>query len=176
MPSLKRKLLKPRIPKAGNLPVIGWKEWASLPELDVPKILCKVDTGARTSALHAFYVEDFFEGDRHRVRFGLHPKQGNNETEIHCVADVADVRNVTDSGGHTESRFVIRTPVVIGKDSWPIEITLTNRDTMQFRMLLGRTAIIDNFLIDAAVSKVMGKPSRKPAPHSFVRYRHDEEE
>jgi hypothetical protein len=176
MPSLKNRLGKSRFTQPRSLPVIGWKEWVSLPELEVPRILCKVDTGARTSALHAFYVEDFYEGDRHRVRFGLHPKQGKSETEIDCVADVFDVRNVTDSGGHTESRFVIRTPVVIGNDSWPIEITLTNRDTMQFRMLLGRTAIVDNFLVDAAAHKLMGKPSRKPAPHAFVRHRHDEEE
>lgn len=162
--------------KSRKFPVLGWKEWVGLPELGVPKIRCKVDTGARTSALHTFYVEEFEEHGNQRVRFGLHPRQGNNDFEIHCLADVADVRNVTDSGGHTESRIVIRTPVVVGKEMWPIEITLTNRDTMQFRMLLGRTAILDNFLVDAAAVGLMGKPSKKPSPHPFISRRHDEEE
>lgn len=162
--------------KNRNLPVLGWTEWVALPELAVPKIKCKVDTGARTSALHTFYVEGFKEDGKQRVRFGLHPVQGNSVKEIHCVADVVDTRNVTDSGGHVESRYVIRTPMVIGTEMWPIEITLTNRDTMRFRMLLGRTAFADNFLVDSGTTMQMGRPSSTPVPHAFVGGHYDEEE
>jgi len=159
-----------------NFPVLGWNEWIALPELNVPKIKCKVDTGARTSALHAFFVEEFEENSVRRVRFGLHPEQGNTRDEILCVADIIDNRNVTDSGGHTESRIVILTPIVIGNYTWPIEITLTNRDTMRYRMLLGRAAIEDNFVVDAGASGLMGEPSRSPADLAYVSRRHDEEE
>lgn len=159
-----------------NFPVLGWNEWVSLPDLDVPRIKCKVDTGARTSALHAFYVEEFDHHGIHRVRFGLHPEQGNTDKEIHCEADVLDRRNVTDSGGHTESRIVIQSPIVVGSHIWPIEITLTNRDTMRYRMLLGRAAITDNFVVDAGAFGLMGEPSPSPDKLSFISRRHDEEE
>ena len=159
-----------------DLPIIGWNEWAALPDLGIEKIRCKVDTGARTSALHAFYIEEFEENGVKRIRFGLHPNQGDTDTEVHCVADVADVRDVTDSGGHTDSRYVIATSVVVGDRSWPIEITLTNRDTMRYRMLLGRTAIIDNFVVDAGSFCVAGQPSTNPIAQPFVSLPHDEEE
>lgn len=159
-----------------DFPTIGWNEWAALPDLGIKKIRCKVDTGARTSALHAFYVEEFEENGARRVRFGLHPKQGDTDTEVHCVADVTDVRDVTDSGGHTDSRYVITTAVVVGNRSWPIELTLTNRDTMRFRMLLGRTALVDNFVVDAGASCIAGPPSRNPVAQPFFSLPHDEEE
>lgn len=159
-----------------NFPILGWTEWAALPALGVNRIRAKVDTGARTSALHAFYVEDFVEDGVQHVRFGLHPLEGDTETEVHCIAQVLDVRNVTDSGGHTESRFVIRTPIVIGNDTWSIEMTLTNRDSMRFRMLLGRTAIADNFVIDAGANELMGQPSTNPSNILVIGRRHDEEE
>lgn len=159
-----------------KLPVIGWREWVALPELNVPLVECKVDTGARTSALHAFYLEPFEENGIQRVRFGLHPVQGDTDREIHCIADVHDERVVSDSGGHKESRYVIRTPVVLGNDIWPIEITLTNRDTMRFRMLLGRTAMSNNFIVDPALSRQMGKPSIHPERQLAGGLLHDEEE
>jgi len=159
-----------------SFPVLGWNEWIALPALNVPRIKCKVDTGARTSALHAFYVEEFEENSVRRVRFGLHPDQAGTSKEIHCIADVIDKRNVTDSGGHTESRIVIQSSIVIGNLTWPIEITLTNRDTMRYRMLLGRAAIEDNFVVDAGASCIMGEPSTTPASLSLVGRRHDEEE
>jgi len=159
-----------------SFPVLGWNEWIALPDLNVPRIKCKVDTGARTSALHAFYVEEFEENLVRRVRFGLHPDQAGTSREIHCTADVIDRRNVTDSGGHTESRIVIQSSIVIGNLTWPIEITLTNRDTMRYRMLLGRAAIEDNFVVDAGASCLMGEPSTTPAGLSLVGHRHDEEE
>jgi len=155
---------------------VGWNEWASLPQLQVPLIRCKVDTGARTSALHAFYIEQFTESGVRRVRFGLHPEQGKTDKEIHCVADVVDVRSVTDSGGHSEQRIVIETQVVVGSASWPIEVTITNRDTMRYRMLLGRTAIADNYIVDAGATCLRGKPAVKPVLRPLMSRPHDEEE
>jgi len=162
--------------KLNQLPTLGWNEWAGLPRLGVDKVRCKVDTGARTSALHAFYVEEFEEDGIQRVRFGLHPEQGSTTTEIHCIADVLEKRKVTDSGGHTDERIVIQTPVVVGSYTWPIEITLTNRDTMRYRMLLGRMAVVDNFIIDPALQLQMGSPSSTPTELPYVNLRHDEEE
>lgn len=162
--------------KVQQLPVIGWREWVGLPELRIPRLRCKVDTGARTSALHAFYVEPFESDGVAMVRFGLHPDEKHTEIEQHCEAAVYDQRNVTDSGGHTEQRYVIRTPIVLGDETWPIEITLTNRDTMKHRMLLGRTAIMDGFLVDTGAQHMMGKPNRLPHHRSILGRRHDEEE
>lgn len=134
--------------KKKKLKIIGWREWVGLPELGIEKIKAKVDTGARTSALHAFSLHPFIENGQKRIRFELHPLQNNTEETVTCVADVVDFRRVTDSGGHTEERYVIRTPVIIGKRTWPIEITLTERDTMLFRMLLGRSAIRRRYTVN----------------------------
>ena len=159
-----------------HFPLLGWCEWVALPELDISRIRCKVDTGAKTSALHAFYVEEFTENGYQKVRFGVHPAQGKTDQEIHCVADIFDRRQVTDSGGHKESRIVIQTPVILGGEKWPIEITLTNRDSMRFRMLLGRGAIADNFTVDPGTTHLMGLPKDKPVDKHVVTRRHDEEE
>lgn len=135
-----------------KLDTIGWREWLSLPELGIHKIKAKVDTGARTSALHAFALRPFKEGQRDRIQFDIHPLQHNQEVVITCTADIIDKRWVTDSGGHREERHVISTPVVLGNKTWPIEITLTERDTMLFRMLLGRSAIRSQFIVNPARS------------------------
>ena len=120
---------------------LGWREWLALPELNIPAIKAKVDTGARTSALHAFFVEPFEKNGLQMVRFGVHPLQKRLDLEIICEAEVKDFRSVSDSGGHREMRYVIETVVQLGALSKKIEMTLTNRDNMKFRMLLGRTAM-----------------------------------
>lgn len=120
---------------------IGWREWLALPMLQIPAIKAKIDTGARTSALHAFFVEPFERNGIQMLRFGVHPLQKRLDLEIICEAPVKDYRAVSDSGGHREMRYVIETEVVLGDLKKRIEMTLTNRDNMKFRMLLGRTAM-----------------------------------
>ncbi|MFC6441299.1 ATP-dependent zinc protease [Bowmanella sp. JS7-9] len=138
---------------------LGWREWASLPELGISSIKMKVDTGARTSCLHAFNLEPFEKDGEEWIRIFMHPRQNDNETVVITEAKIHDQRVVRDSGGHEELRYVIRTELVAGNQSYPIELTLTNRDSMKFRMLLGRQAMLKRFIVDPAASYLLGKHS-----------------
>jgi hypothetical protein len=138
--------------------VIGWREWVCLPELGIDHIKAKIDTGARTSALHAFSLETGRDKGVRCVHFGVHPLQRNVDEIVRCVAPIVDERNVRDSGGHREWRYVIETPLALGGRQWPVEITLTSRDTMLFRMLVGRTAM-SVLRVDPTASFLTGRPA-----------------
>ena len=127
----------------------GWEEWVALPDLGVPAIRAKVDTGARTSALHAFDIETFGSSSKPKVRFTVHPIPGRDDFVLPCSAPIVDRREVTSSNGEKELRYVIESTLGVNGDSWPIEITLTNRATMTSRMLLGRQALKDHITIVA---------------------------
>ncbi len=132
--------------------VLGWEEWVSLPRLGLPALKAKVDTGARTSALHAFDIEPFGRPERPMVRFGIHPLANHSDIEVYSSAPVVDRREITSSNGETELRYVIETVVRIGQREWPIELTLTNREAMTYRMLLGRQAIGPDVMVNPNAS------------------------
>ncbi|MGI0479475.1 ATP-dependent zinc protease [Geminocystis sp. CENA526] len=134
------------------IPLIGWRESLALPTLGIDKINAKIDTGARTSALHAFHIKIHKENDRDMVKFQVHPIQRNSHISIECIAPLIEYRHVTNSGGHTQLRPVIQSTVKLGDYQWNIELTLTNRDAMGFRMLLGRQAVKNRFLVDCGKS------------------------
>lgn len=137
---------------------IGWCETFSFPELTLKNVQAKIDTGARTSCLHAFYVEKFRAKDGSaRVRFGVHPLQGSDELAVHCEAALHDERYVTDSGGHRTKRCVILTTFEADGHSFQAELTLTDRDSMKFRMLLGRTAMHERFVVDPSASYLLSQ-------------------
>ncbi|MEK6807209.1 MAG: RimK/LysX family protein [Pseudomonadota bacterium] len=137
-----------------ELPLLGWREDIALPALGIAHITAKLDTGARTSAIHAFDIE---KTGRRRMRFGVHPVQDNPRT-VWCEAMLVDERTVIDTSGRRELRPVIRTAVILGGYRWTIEATLTARDAMRHRVLLGRTALAGRFVINPAASFLMGKP------------------
>jgi hypothetical protein len=148
---------RPKAPK----PVIGWREWVALPQLGISRIKVKVDTGARSSAIHASNVEYFRQGGERWVRFDVHPIQRDTGETAHARARLLDQREVRNSGGRAERRVVIRTLIRFLDEEWPIDLTLTDRDAMGFRMLLGREAIRGRFAVDPARSYTGGRPPRK---------------
>lgn len=138
--------------------LLGWREKVSLPSLGISEILCKVDTGAKTSALHSFYIDPYKHDGKEMIRFGLHPIQDETDTVLHCQAEVYDRREVTSSNGDKDMRYVIKTTMVLGDQTKEIELTLTNRDTMKFRMLLGRRAMEKEYIVDPSLSFQNAKP------------------
>lgn len=156
----------------------GWEEWVALPELGLPAIKVKVDTGARTSALHAHDIETFGSAAKPKVRFNVHPIPGREDIVITCSAPLVDRREVTSSNGEAEQRYVIETTLAVGGQTWPIEVTLTNRAGMNSRMLLGRQALNDHIMISATERRLQPDLSydvyhsaavRKTAPKRALR-------
>jgi len=127
---------------------IGWREWLGLPELGIDRIKAKVDTGARSSSLHAFDLEVDEDGPEPVIHFSVHTMQRDSKTVVRCSAPLHEYRVVRSSNGHRERRPIIRTAVLLCGASWPIDLTLTSRDQMGFRMLLGRQAIRRAFVVD----------------------------
>jgi hypothetical protein len=150
-------------------PMLGWREWVALPELKLSEIKAKIDTGARSSALHAFAIEPYSKGGQRWVMFAIHPMQHCCDVSIECHAQVKDRRMVMDSGGHKQRRYVIETQMVVGHSVISAEMTLTNRDSMLFRMLLGRTAMDANFTVDPGASYLQGSPNQLEYQRLLVR-------
>jgi hypothetical protein len=144
---------------SSSLPLLGWREWVGLPEFNIAQIKAKVDTGARSSASHAFAIDPYRKGGKRWIMFAIHPRQKNSDLSIECHAPIKDRRLVTDSGGHKQRRYVIETRLILGQSVITAEMTLTNRDSMLFRMLIGRTTMNNRFIIDPNASYLQGKPN-----------------
>ena len=141
----------------------GWREWVSLPELGIPQIKAKLDTGARTSSLHAYDIDRFTRDGVEMVRFKVHPMQRNSRSVV-VEAPRLETRKVRSSSGHETHRDVVRADIEMLGQRWPIEITLARRDTMGFRLLLGRQALKGRFLVDPGRSFIGGRPGRSGKP------------
>ena len=139
--------------------MVGWKEYVALPELGIDKLKCKVDTGAKNSALHAFEIEEFCRNGEKWIRFKLHMSKKDQTKIKTCEAKVFDKRTVSDSGGNLTERYFIITPIKVGSKTVRAQLSLTSRDTMAFKMLLGRTALRKaEFIVDSAKEFLQGKP------------------
>ncbi len=155
---------RPDKPSLPSLPVIGWREWVGLPDFGISAIKAKVDTGARSSSLHAFDLQAFEREGVAWVRFSVHPVQRKNTPTIQLEAPVLEYRSVRSSSGRASRRPVVVTNVTLLGVTWPVELTLASRDKMGFRMLLGREAFRRRFLVDAGKSYCGGKPVREKKP------------
>lgn len=154
-PFSERCVLKKSEERRRGKKTIGWREWLALPELGIEQIKAKIDTGARSSTLHALDIERFERDGVAMVRFRVYPVQRSQEGMMLVEAPVLDEREVRSSNGQVQVRIVIRTMMQLGDDQWPIDLTLTNRDIMGFRMLLGREAMRGRYLIDPGRSYVV---------------------
>ncbi len=137
---------------------VGWREWVTFPDFGTTRVKAKIDTGARTSAIHAVNITTTASENGDIAHFELHPNQDDDVTTVICTAPIIDRRMITDSGGHSEKRLVVETAIQIGEHIWPIELTLTDRDSMGFRMLIGRHAIRKKFVVFPGRSYLAGIP------------------
>ena len=144
-----------------GLPIIGWREWVGLPDLGIQRIKVKVDTGARSSSLHAFDLKTFEQNGANWVSFQVNPIQNKNDRHVKVTAEVLEFRSIRSSSGCAQLRPVIVTNVTLLGITWPVELTLANRCAMGFRMLLGREAFRRRFLVDAGKSFCGGKPRKE---------------
>ena len=144
------------------LTTLGWREWVSLPALGIAGIKAKIDTGARSSSLHAFDIKAIEVNGEHWVEFKVNPQQHETTELIHCRAPLKDYRQVTDSGGHRSMRYVIETQICIGDEQFLAEMTLADRSQMLFRMLLGRTAMKNRYTVDPSRSYCASQKPVKP--------------
>ena len=151
-----------------NKVILGSEEWCSFPELGIPTIKARVDSGAKTSALHAINIAPFIKNEANWVKFDINPIQNNTKTVIHCEAPLVGKRIVKSSSGFREHRYVIQTSISIGDTRWPIEMTLTNRDSMGFRMLLGREAMSGRILVDPEQKYLLGQPTAESLKELYV--------
>ena len=128
--------------------LIGNEEWFAFPSLGIPAIKARIDSGAKTSSIHAVHITPFKRSEASWVSFEVHPLQKDRRTVVHCEAPVVDRRSIKSSSGDSGRRYVVQVPMVMGDDSWLVELTLANRDSMGYRMLLGREAMVGRFLVD----------------------------
>jgi len=149
-------------PPLPGIELLGWREWLSIPSLGISRIKAKIDTGARTSCLHTRGLEVYeTPSGEARVRFTVQPRPAKPTLVARCDCPLVATRLVRDSGGHEEVRPFIRVPVILGPHTWEVEFSLTSRDNMKFRMLLGRTAMKGRFLVNPALSYQFGKPPHR---------------
>ena len=148
--------------------ILGCEEWCSFPELGIPAIKARVDSGAKTSALHAINIAPFVKDDVNWVKFDINPIQNNLKTVIHCEALLIDKRIVKSSSGFREQRYVIQSKITIGNETWAIEMTLTNRDSMGFRMLLGREAMSGRVLVDPQQKYLLGQTTTETLKELYI--------
>lgn len=151
----------------GEKVIVGSQEWCGFPELGIPAIKARVDSGAKTSSIHAFDIHAFKRGGESWVRFEIHPLQRNIRTTLRCESRVVDRRIVKSSSGDKGKRYVIRTALSLGDRMWPIELTLANRDSMGFRMLLGREAMNDRVLVDPGADFCLGVIERREINRAY---------
>jgi hypothetical protein len=145
-----------KVARKRERPVIGVRELAAFPDLGIDRIHAKIDTGAKTSAIHAFRIREIEDNGNLLVEFALHPRRRRKTPEIFCRAPVVDKRLIRSSNGQEEERYVISTDMRMGDESWTVELTLTNRDAMGFRLLVGRDAVARRFLIDPGGAYLLG--------------------
>lgn len=145
-------------PRNADRIAVGWREWVALPDLGIAAIKAKIDTGARTSALHTFRIAPGPAPDL--ICFDIHPLQNRTSSVVSCTARIIDQRWITDSGGHRELRYIICSALRMGGETWPIEISLTDRESMRFRLLIGRTAMHDRVQIVPDASYLLRHAAR----------------